>query len=205
MEIRSFLAFELPGSVRSLLTQVLAEARKTALDVRWVKVDNIHLTVVFMGSTSVDLMDPIGRALSGVCARHTPFRVSLRGTGVFGSRRNPRVLWVGLEGDLDRLGVFRRELQRALQPLGFKAEERPLSAHLTLGRFRRGAAAGGNALENLLHRHRELVSPSWTLAELVLFRSDLRPGGAEYTPLARFPLGGVKPEPVDQERMTNTE
>jgi 2'-5' RNA ligase len=188
-EIRSFLAFELPPEIMAVISNASRDMKNTAPDVRWVKPVNIHLTMVFMGNVPREHLKPIGRATADVCCRFGSFNVSLDGTGVFGSRRNPRVLWAGLNGDLERMSRFRDELQKDLEPFGIKQERRRFKPHLTFGRFRKGAISGSN-LDELLSRYQDLTSPTCALNELVLFKSDLKPGGAVYTGLNAWPLTG---------------
>jgi 2'-5' RNA ligase len=145
--------------------------------------------MVFMGNVPLEHLNPIGRATEAVCRRYGPFNVALNGTGVFGSRRNPRVLWARLNGDLERMSRFRDELQKDLEPFGIKQERRRFKPHLTFGRFRKGAKTGSD-LDELLSRYQDLTSPTCTLNELVLFKSDLKPGGAVYTRLNAWPLSG---------------
>ena len=85
------------------------------------------------------------------------------------------------------MGLLRDALQDALAPFGIQRETRPFRPHLTLGRFRKQGRMS-RSLEEVLARHRDVSSPECTLFELVLFRSDLRPTGAVYTSLERFPL-----------------
>ncbi len=189
MEIRSFLAFELPEEIKGIVTRVSSEMKKSPLDVRWVKVNNIHLTVIFIGNISEDHLDGMDTVVRDVCHDHRPFHISLKGAGVFSSRRNPRVLWIGLDGDIERMSFFRNALQKNLRPFGIKEEKRRFNPHLTLGRFRKGAKSGAH-LDALLLKYRDLTSPVRPLSELVLFKSDLKTGGAVYTKLNAWPLVG---------------
>lgn len=189
MTIRSFLAFELSKEVRETLRTVIEEGRKAGLPVRWVPVGNIHLTVVFMGNVAESRIRPISDAAGEICGRHAPFQIQARGIGLFGSPRRPRVLWIGLAGDVDRMAVFRDDLQGALAPFGIRGEERAFRPHLTLGRFRDGAR-GDASLNDLLARYEDLTGPACLLRELTLFRSDLKPGGSVYTQMAAWPLRG---------------
>jgi 2'-5' RNA ligase len=189
MEIRSFLAFELPPKIRETLSAVSRDARTLPLSVRWVRIVNIHLTVVFMGSVQEDQIGSIAEAARHVCHGYAPFRIHLKGAGVFGSRRNPRVLWVGLEGDMDRMSVLRDDLQKNLAPFGIEEENRPFRPHLTLGRFRKGAKADPS-LDDLLLKYQDLNGPECLVSELVLFKSDLSSSGAVYTSLGKWPLSG---------------
>ena len=191
MDIRSFLAFELPRDVRIILERVALEAREYDLPVKWVKVQNIHLTMVFLGNVSPDVLEFIQEQAQSACLEFGPFSAAIGGMGTFPNRRNPRVLWLGLKGELERLSLFRDALQQNLGPFGIKVEKRPFRPHLTLGRFRKGKGKGLD-LEELLSRYEEVKSPSSMLSELVLFRSDLKPTGAVYTRLAAWPLSGAK-------------
>ena len=191
MEIRSFLAFELPREIKRIVSHVSQEMKSFPLDVRWTKVENIHLTIVFMGNIETDQLGPMGEAIKGACRSYAPFNTSLNGAGVFGSRRNPRVLWVGLKGDIERMSLFRDLLQEQLGPFGIKEERRPFKPHLTLGRFRRGGARGAH-VDDLLSPYHDLSSPFCAIKELALFKSDLRPGGPIYTRLNTWPLCGTR-------------
>ncbi|MBC8417738.1 MAG: RNA 2',3'-cyclic phosphodiesterase [Desulfobacterales bacterium] len=189
MEIRSFLAFELPIEIKNMISAVSENARKTSLDVRWVNAANIHLTIVFMGSVPEEHIGSIGNSVRDVCQGYGPFNIMAKGLGLFGSRRNPRVLWIGLGGDIDRMSYFRNDLQKGLKPFGIKEEKRRFSPHLTLGRFRKGAKTGAH-VDDLLSKYQDLKSPECKLNQLVLFKSDLKPGGAVYTRLGAWPLNG---------------
>lgn len=191
MEIRSFLAFELPADIMNILLRVSRDLRKTPLDVRWVKETNIHLTMIFLGDIRTEDIESIKEVPEEICAGHGPFSVSMSGMGCFPNSRDPRVLWLGLKGDLERLSGFRDALQRPLAVFGVKEEKRPFRPHLTLGRFRKSGKAQG-LLEDLLERYQEVKSPECLLDRLTLFKSTLKPGGAVYTKLASWPLGGEK-------------
>jgi 2'-5' RNA ligase len=190
MGIRSFLAFELPEEIKAIVTRVSGEIRKSSLEVRWVRPEFIHLTVVFMGDIESEQIAPIGESVSAVCSQHSPFTISLKPMGCFPNTRNPRVIWLGIEGDLERMSRFRDDLQHALSPFGIKEEERAFRPHLTLGRFKKPSKRQ-TELDQLLAKYKELSSPARTLSELVLFRSDLKPGGAVYTKMVSWPLSGV--------------
>lgn len=191
MEIRSFLAFELPREIKDVVSRAYEGMKKKPLDVRWVKLENVHLTIVFMGSISSEDLEPIADAVAGVCRAFGPFDIFLHGTGVFSSRRHPKVLWVGLSGDVERMSEFRDGLQTGLMPFGIKQERRRFRPHLTLGRFRKGSKSGIR-LERLLSKYQDLTSAACPVDELIMFRSDLKPNGAVYSVLKRWPLTGKR-------------
>ena len=191
MGIRSFLAFELPPDMKTIVTRVSGEMRKSSLEVKWIRVDNIHLTVVFMGNINSEDIGAIGKEIQKVCLRYGPFDVSLHALGCFPNRRKPRVIWLGLDGDLNRMAFFRDHLQDALRPFGIKEEKRRYRPHLTLGRTRKSYRRS-SSLEDYIMRYEDLTGPVCSLNELILFKSDLKPSGAVYTKLKSWPLSGME-------------
>jgi 2'-5' RNA ligase len=189
MKIRSFLAFELPLEIESVVTRISDELKRSSLNAKWVKPGNVHLTVVFMGDVEMGEIPAIKEEIGEACLTYGAFDISLKGLGCFPHMRKPRVIWVGVDGDLERVSSFRDALQERLIPFGVKEEKRRFKPHLTLGRFRKPKRTSSEELE-LLSRYRDVTSPVCSLTELVLFRSELEPGGARYTRLGVWPLLG---------------
>jgi 2'-5' RNA ligase len=191
MKIRSFLAFELPLEIETVVTRVSEELKKSSLNAKWVKLGNIHLTVVFMGDVETDEIPAIKEEVGKICLMYDVFDISLKGLDCFPHMRKPRVVWVGLDGDLERMSRFRDALQERLVPFGIKEEKRGFKPHLTLGRFRKPRRTSSEELE-LLSRYGNVTSSTCSLTELGLFRSELKPGGARYTRLGVWPLSGKR-------------
>jgi 2'-5' RNA ligase len=191
MEIRSFLAFELPPDIKRVISEVSRAGKELPLDLRWIKRNNIHLTVVFMGNVPEEKIHVLGESVQKVCTRTDPFNVSPGGLGFFGNRRHPRVLWMGLNGNVHRMGRFRDALQKCLKPYGIKTERRPFKPHLTLGRFKKGARPWPH-LDQMISKYSDLKGSVCALMDLVLFKSDLSSGGVVYTKLDSWPLGGLE-------------
>jgi 2'-5' RNA ligase len=189
MKIRSFLAFELPPEIKNMVARVSEELRQSTLSARWVKVDNIHLTVVFMGNIETEDIPAIAQGVKEVCEAFGPFDLSLKGVGCFPNRRNPRVLWLGLDGDLEPMSDFRDALQGHLTGFGIKEERRKFKPHLTLGRFRKPKKMDSKE-DQLLSKYEDLSSSVCSLKELILFKSELKPTGAVYTKVEAWPLTG---------------
>ena len=189
MEIRSFLAFELPHDIKTIVTDTSRDMKKFALNVRWVKPENIHLTLIFIGNVPADHLDLLGKTTGQACGKFGSFKISLKGVGIFGSKKYPRIIWTRLGGDLKRMAIFRDVLQKSLMPFGIKLEKRPFKPHLTLGRFRKGTIHSA-LLDELLTKFEDLTSPTCNLDELVLFKSELKPTGPVYTRLDSWTLAG---------------
>src|SRR4030043_2362501 len=118
MDIRSFLAFELSAEMRSTVSGVYENVRNSRLEVRWVRPQGIHITVVFMGGVREEDIAAIGNEMGKVCSEFAPFHASLKGMGCFPNCRNPRVIWMGLEGEIERMSSFRDDLKKSLIPFG---------------------------------------------------------------------------------------
>lgn len=188
MKLRLFVALELPGDVRRALAALVERLASTGADVKWVEEENFHLTLKFLGEVEPVRLAPLGEALSRAAAQMAPFRFTAAGTGAFPSARRPRVIWVGVEEGKEELRDLAGRMDRALADLGFPPEERPFSAHLTLGRVRspKGMEELVRALGAATFEGREVA-----VREVVLFQSVLGRAGPVYTPLGRYPLGAA--------------
>jgi 2'-5' RNA ligase len=119
----------------------------------------------------------------------THFVLSLKKLGVFPGLGRPRVLWLGTEGDVQRLCDLQKTIDDGLDLCGFQKDERPFKPHLTLGRFK-SPLKNISALQEVLERADAFEAGSFDVGSLSLFKSDLRPDGAVYTEISRFPLKG---------------
>jgi RNA 2',3'-cyclic 3'-phosphodiesterase len=187
MTIRSFLAFELPPEIKEQVRRISEELKKSKLDVRWVKPENIHLTIVFLGDVKEGDISAIGREVEKVCSGFHPFDFNLKGLGVFPDRRRPRIFWVGFDGDIERVSTFKDALCERLAPFNIKEENRQFKPHLTLGRFRNPGRTDAK-LDEMLMRYEGFSSPVFNSKELALFKSDLKPQGPIYTKLDAWEL-----------------
>lgn len=187
MAIRSFLAFELPSGIMGEVTRISKEIKKSGLNAGWVKPGNIHLTVIFLGNINEDDIPGIISAVDNTVIRYETFDISLGGLGLFPDFRRPRVIWLGLNGEIDRLSSLRDDLQRPLKSFGIKQEKRAFKPHLTLGRFRKSVKERG-LLKETIEEYRHNSGPEGKLQELVMFKSELNPGGAVYTRIHSWPL-----------------
>ena len=185
--IRCFLAIDLPDSLRPQLALVQGELKRSQADVRWVAVGNIHLTLKFFGNLPDAEVDPIAQAAREVAAKQEPFQLQVTAAGAFPSVKAPRVIWLGLGGDLIPLAQMYNKMEKAFAALGHLPEGRPFNPHLTLGRVK--SPANRHRLAKLLEALPPLNWPPFQVNELILFKSTLTPQGSIYTPLQVVPLG----------------
>jgi 2'-5' RNA ligase len=188
--LRLFVACELPPTIKAALASLQDALRKKgAPPVRWVRPEGIHLTLKFLGAVPQEKAALIREALAPTVRGIPPLALSLAEVGTFGDRRGPRVLWVGLEGDLEPLARLQQRVDKAMEPLGFPPERRRFSPHLTLARVPdRMESSERQALKELAKAMSVPTTPTATIDELSLMRSILGPGGAVYERLAAFPF-----------------
>ena len=142
--VRCFVAVELPAEARRCIGGLVAGLREAGVrGLRPVNPDGVHLTLKFLGDVSTSTVGDVAAALEGAAAGARPFDLELRGVGGFPDLRRPRVLWVGVGGDLEALQRLYESVESALAPLGFPPEGRAFTPHLTLARLREGDVAGG--------------------------------------------------------------
>ena len=188
---RLFVALDPPEPVRRRLAALAVELRRSAGrhadEVRWVPPENVHLTLQFLGAVPEERVAEIEAAVRGAAAAARSLSLELKGAGGFPNARRPRVVWAGVAGEVAALGALAAELGRRLAPLGFAPEERPFSAHLTLGRARDGRGAPG--LAGALAQAAAADGTPWRAADVTLFESHLSPKGPRYEAIVRAPLG----------------
>lgn len=178
MAIRAFVALELPAQTRARLAAAIEDLRPRVAGARWVRAEGIHLTLRFLGPSAPETLERLKPQLLAAAAACPVAEVRLEGFGLFPERGAPRVLWVAAPLPPACLDL-QRACEKAAVACGYAPEDRVFSPHLTLGRWRDRAPR-----PDLPSRDLGLAR----LDSLVLCSSELRPGGAVYTPLASFPL-----------------
>jgi len=191
--LRTFVAVELPAGARAALAAAQDELRaalgQRGGSVRWVDPAGAHLTLKFLGETPESAVAGVEAALRAALDGAAAFELRTGALGCFPSGRSPRVLWLGLDGDLDALAAARESVEAAISPLGWPTEPRPFSPHLTLGRLRPEASPAERA--GIGKACGAIWPPPATLlpvAAVSLMQSELAPGGPRYTRLAHVPL-----------------
>ena len=185
--MRTFIAVELPADVRVALRGVIDRMapRWPERGVRWVKQDNMHLTLRFLGDTDAALVPDLGAGLDEIASVSAPFELRLGNTGCFPKPRRPRVIWVGLEDPADRLLPLQRQVEELARTCGWEKEKQVFRPHLTLGRVReRMRPPGGDWL----------AAPgplAFRVEKVQLIESRLKPTGAEYAALRTALLAGA--------------
>ncbi len=186
---RLFVGIRLPPEVRASLVRAQDRLRRTGARVSWVRPENLHLTLVFLGDTFAARVPGLVAALDGAAAAVRPFDLAIGGLGSFGGPRSPRVIWAGADPAPPGLAELHTRAAEAFRRLGVALEARPFAAHVTLGRVR--SSRGTDALTSVL-RSPMNPPPGGRLAvdRADLMRSELGPGGPVYTVLHESLLKG---------------
>jgi 2'-5' RNA ligase len=183
---RSFFAVELSAEIAAGVRRIQGELTEHTAGVRWVRPEGIHLTLKFLGEVDPDLIEGIVRKAAELVHGLGPFTVGIRGGGGFPSAKNPRVIWIGVEDPKGILKQLQAQVEGGMEELGFTKEGRAYTPHLTVGRLRSGKGRG--TVAQALDAIRASDLGSMEVREIILFRSHLKPTGAEYTKLGSFPL-----------------
>ena len=184
--VRAFIAVDISQEARAALADVINGLQQQGVSgVRWVRPEGIHLTLKFLGEIDPGLVDGIMNALGRAAQGTGAFRLALSDIGAFPSANNPRVIWAGLEGELDTLKDIQEKIDREVHSTtGLPMETRPFTPHLTLGRMgnrassderRRAGKAMAEAGPSL-----PSLNVSWRVEGVSLIRSTLTPQGAVY-------------------------
>jgi len=187
--MRLFVALELDERAEALLADCQGRLKAVQRQLRWVRPDQIHLTLKFLGEVPEAQVPAICQALESL-AVHEPVEFGIAGIGWFGPPSSPRVIWIGVEEPTGRLEALQKACESALADLGFAPERRPFKPHLTLGRVRRGR--GGRQISQAVARlEADGVGPlDQRCDQVVLFESRLRPQGPQYVRLHGVVLRG---------------
>lgn len=196
MTLRMFVAADLSEALIEESWSVLERAREvldpqlSSRALRWVGREQLHLTLRFLGSRDAAEIAALSEALSRVGERTGPVELRLGALGQFGGRR-ARVVWVGLEGDLEGLNGLADAVDAELMQAGVKLEARAFRPHLTLARVRRGKSMPSDLGGMLAELGRSSAADATgSVGSVSLVQSTLTPGGARYRCLSRAALVG---------------
>lgn len=189
---RLFIAIDLPPEVKTVLGELQTQLGQQTRAARWADPNGTHLTLKFLGEVPVSQIAAVTEGLERATRTSQPLTLRTAVPGGFPKPDRPRVLWLGVAGDLDALRELHAAIEREIAPLGFPTEQRPFAPHLTLGRSHKDPRPA--ELQEIGRALAQLAIPppvAFEVREVVLMRSELRPGGARYTVVAHVALDGA--------------
>lgn len=189
-QIRSFIAIELPDELKLELTRLEGRLKSGNQSwVKWVDPYSIHLTLKFLGNIGSDKINDITGAMEEAAHGIPPFYLKVKELGAFPDLRRVQVAWVGIGGEVDRLNQLQKQIDSNLVPLGFTAESRAFTAHLTLARIRDQATLSDRQCFGQLIANTQFDSSHTIKVDTVsLMRSQLTREGAIYSQIASAKL-----------------
>ena len=184
--LRTFLAVPVPRDVSSKKNMLYSTLENVDGDINWVKNAQLHLTLKFLGHTPesaiIDVIDQVEK----ITPNMNPFDLKIEETGCFPVPTRPRILWLGLKGNLDLLKSMVESIENVLEPLGFPKDSRDILPHITLARIKYPQKHTPNVDPFLKSSYDPIDFP---VDRMQFFSSELLPSGAVHTILKTFPLG----------------
>lgn len=180
MKKRIFVAVEISDDARGKVKDYISSLKEEFSDVKvgWDKPEKLHLTLKFFGDTDEEQLEKLKEISQRIAGQISNFKLQISKTGVFPSPRNARILWLGVEGDVEELQKINSILETECEKIGFKKEKRIYKPHLTIGRIREPQKAKKLALT---HLENKFETVSFEVSELVIYESKLQPSGSIYS------------------------
>lgn len=189
-QIRAFIAIELTSEVKTGLNQLQTKLKHIEhIYVKWVAPEGIHLTLKFLGNISLEKVSKITQVIERAVIGVTPFSIAIKDVGGFPNLKQPRVIWVGIGGDIKKIMGLQQRIDDGLIPLGFLKEKRAFTPHLTLARLREGASSQDRrAFGEKIFREVPQIYYEMNVEGINLMKSQLLPTGAVYSRLSEVKL-----------------
>ena len=187
--LRTFVAVEINAANRARAGELIQLLRAAPAEVKWVDVENLHLTLKFLGEVSAREIGRVCGAVERGAAAVEPFEFELRGAGAFPNAGRPRTLWLGAGKGEQEMVALHDRVEAALVTLGFRKEHRRFRPHLTIGRVRRGGP-GVAELGLLVEQLADFDAGRLSVRQATVFSSQLTPHGPIHEALGRAKLGG---------------
>ena len=178
---RAFIAIELPEEIIAFIRKIQEGLRSYGFKARWVRPENIHLTLKFLGDINNEDIKKAGDAIISTAGENASMSLGAKGIGFFPGVKRSRVIWTGIAGQTKELRDLQKTLDGKLETVGFPKEKRPFKGHLTIARIKRKIDAG--RLVDAMKEFGRFESKTFMADEVVLFKSELKPSGAVYSKL----------------------
>jgi 2'-5' RNA ligase len=176
--LRLFIGLDLPENIKDKLGAIEEELKKFVSSGKWVRRENLHLTLKFLGYCEEDKVEAISQKIKEVAQIRQTFDFRLRNLGAFPSIKRARVLWVGINEGAREFQALQEEIDKAVTDLGFPPEERQFHPHITVARLKIPRRLDENRLQNLSS---QIPDETLKARSIILFQSKLTPKGAEYS------------------------
>jgi len=188
--IRTFVAIEIPVDIRDQIANLQFDLKGLGGRITWVKPENMHLTLKFLGDTDENLIENISDKLAQVVVSHNQFEIKVRGIGAFPNFKKPKVFWIGTEDEKSALVELANKIDKQVSQFGYEREKRRFSAHLTIGRVR--DHKGIEPVIEKLKKAENFYPGKFEVKALLFIKSELTRQGPIYTVLKKTKLNKEK-------------
>lgn len=175
--MRIFIGIRIPDEIKDRMADVSRRLRSKVREARLVIPANLHITLKFLGEVPEDKIPCISGILSGIAKDYAPFKIEVKGAGVFPDDKSARVFWIGADSG-GKLKKLNSRIEDSLEPEGFKKEGR-FKEHITIARFKSTPRLA--FIDELVDRYRDETFGIMHVGEIELIMSDLKPSGPAYT------------------------
>lgn len=183
-QVRAFLAMEVPEELKLKIYNVIKEFKKTDARIKYVELENLHLTLKFFGDIETDGIEKLSEKISSVVSEFDEFKISIKGCGAFPNTNRIKVVWLGIEND-ENVRKLHDELDKEFVKLGFD-KDRKFSTHLTIGRMK--SAKGKDRVKSAIEQFSDVEIGEMNVDRIVLKKSTLTPQGPIYEDLKVFEM-----------------
>ena len=183
--IRTFIALDTPETVTKVALSLQSSVKVNPKAVRWVRKENIHITLRYIGPTAPEEVEKINRLLSEIVGQNSDLSLNVSGTGCFPKKERPRILWLGVDGDVVELKLLVEMINSEMVQLGYPQEERNYSPHISIGRIRYPQKVTPDVTDFLSAEYEPI---SWNIPKIIFYQSELLPSGAIYSILGTHNL-----------------
>jgi len=178
--IRTFIAIELPEQVKDQIRIEYLKLNSTDASIRWVKPKNLHLTLKFLGDIEEEKLKEVENSVTESVSPYNKLNLSLKGLGFFPDIKRPKVIWKEVAGDIDELLSLAESIEKNMTRIGFSAELRKFSPHITIGRIKK---IKRREIDTILEMASDSEEVEFIAQNVKIIRSELIPGGAVHTTL----------------------
>ncbi len=190
--MRAFIAILIPPKFRQALAEQATGLGHHAREARVVPPDNLHLTLAFLGEVPPHTVDSVRSGMDAAAVGHQPFNIGFGGGGTFPRRGEPRIAWIGVDGDLDAAQNLQVSIAREMRQVNIRVDDRPFSPHVTLARITRQATPSARiAIARRVEEFDLGALGQFTVSAISLMESDVMPDGAVYRHVLDVELGSV--------------
>ena len=187
--MRTFIAVDLSEEQKEGLYTLQKELKKEFNNVKWVNHSNLHVTLKFIGETEEEDAERFSEIVQKAVRGFAPFEMSLNELGFFPGPHKPRIIWVGVDKGKEELQKIWKEVELAFQEEGFPLSDKNFKPHVTIGRIRR--VQKKVPAQKWINEHSAYDLSPYLVDNITVYRSDLQPQGAVYTPIDRVYLAKV--------------